>query len=112
MALSQTEVGEDDDEEEGVSVYPPTDGGFLEWTWYIVTLPLVALLVLTIVNMKKKNPETGERQPAYRAYGAFLVCLAWMGLLSYYMVKWVEVIGEYRLYIRSSKLDVQMFIRS
>lgn len=71
---------------EGLSVYPPDDAGWVAMGWYVTTLPLVLAFKLTVVDV---------RQPGYRKYAllAFSACLVWMGIFSYFMVSWVEVIG-------------------
>jgi hypothetical protein len=85
---SITEVEEEEEEEEeGISIYPPEDGSLYDWVWYVVTIPMVFAFVCTISDVRKPGV------PRYHAYSAFVVCLAWMGLLSFYMVKGVETIG-------------------
>jgi hypothetical protein len=42
---------------------------------------MVFLFVCTICDVRKPGA------PGHHAYQAFTVCLAWMGLLSFYMVK-------------------------
>ncbi len=71
---------------DGLSLAPPEKGGYREFTWWIVTLPIVILLVYTVPDVRR--PGWGRW-----AYIAFIMCLAWMGLLSYFMVSWIETIG-------------------
>ena len=74
--------GEDEEEdEEGISIYPPEDGSLYDWMWYLITIPMVFLFVCTIADVRKPGA------PKHHAYFAFVTCLAWMGLLSFYMVK-------------------------
>jgi len=71
---------------EGLSLFPPAEGGAWVWFWYIITLPLVAAFMVTLVDV---------RQPGKAKYAAFsfFMCLVWMGIFSYFMVSWVEVVG-------------------
>ena len=64
--------------------FPIPGSGYFAWFWYIITFPLFGLFVYTIVDVKKRND---------LAILSFTACLAWMGLLSYYLVNWVEIIG-------------------
>ena len=72
---------DDDEDEEGISIYPPENGSLYDWIWYLVTIPMVFLFVCTIADVRKPGA------PKFHAYFAFVSCLAWMGLLSFYMVK-------------------------
>lgn len=49
------EAAEDDEEEdeEGISIYPPENGSLYDWVWYLVTIPMVFLFVCTIADVKK-----------------------------------------------------------
>lgn len=66
--------------------FPPTGSGFFAWFWYILTFPLYFLFIYTIIDVQKKNKDE-------YAILAFLVCLIWMGILSYFLVNSVEIIG-------------------
>ena len=73
----------------GVSLdFPVSGSGYTAWLWYIFTFPLFALFVYTIIDVRKENRGTGPY-----AQMAFISCLIWMGLFSYYLVNWVEIIG-------------------
>ena len=62
---------------EGISIYPPEEGG---------VLPLVLCFWFTLINVRK--PGIAKYAPY-----SFFVCLAWMGVCSYFMVSWVETVG-------------------
>ena len=72
-----------------LSLYPPSDETFhlFNWVWYILTLPIVACLLVTVPDV---------RRPGYEkfAYFAFFMCLVWMCVLSYFNVTWIEIIGS------------------
>lgn len=65
---------------------PPANAGYFPWVWYIISFPLFALFINTIVDVRKEGR-------AKYAILAFVACLAWMGLFSYFLVCWVEIIG-------------------
>ena len=73
---------------EGLNIFPPQGENRTISTvfWYIVTLPFIVALYITVPDV---------RQPGCHkyAYVSFILCLAWMGVFSYFMVTWVEVIG-------------------
>ena len=72
---------------EGLSIYPPTEGGVATLAWYIITLPMVAMFVVTVVDVRKP----GNRKYKWQTFGA---CLCWMGGFSYCMVWWTEIVGS------------------
>ena len=66
--------------------YPPPGSGYFSWFWYLLTLPLFALFLYTIIDIRR------DGNTKYAGL-TFISCLAWMGLLSYFLVNWVEIIG-------------------
>jgi K+-dependent Na+/Ca+ exchanger-like protein len=74
---------------EGVweNVCPPRGGSVREWVWYIISLPLVAALTLTIPDVQR--PGNGKW-----CYVSFLISIAWIGGFSYFMVEWAEKVGK------------------
>lgn len=66
---------------------PPKNGSCRDWIWYIVVLPLVTIMTLTIPDV---------RRPGYGKYCylSFILAIAWIGAFSYLMVTWTEVIGN------------------
>lgn len=65
---------------------PPKGGSYREWVWYIISLPLVAALTLTIPDVQR--PGNGKW-----CYISFLISIAWIGGFSYFMVDWAERVG-------------------
>jgi len=68
------------------NVCPPRGGSVREWVWYIISLPLVAALTLTIPDVQR--PGNGKW-----CVVSFLMSIAWIGGFSYFMVEWAEKIG-------------------
>jgi len=71
---------------EGISLSPPSPATFFTMAWYIFTIPQVVCFWVTIPDVRLPGR-------AKWAYVAFFVCLAWMGLICYFMVSWIETIG-------------------
>jgi K+-dependent Na+/Ca+ exchanger-like protein len=74
---------------EGVweNLYPPKEGSCRDWTWYIVVLPLVAVMTFTIPDVRR--PGLGRW-----CYLSFFLAIAWIGFFSFLMVTWAEIIGN------------------
>merc|ERR1711935_939640 len=68
------------------NVCPPRGGSVREWVWYIISLPLVAALTLTIPDVQR--PGNGKW-----CVVSFLQSIAWIGGFSYFMVDWAEAVG-------------------
>ena len=66
--------------------YPEPGSGYFAWFWYILTFPLFTLLIFSIPDVKRKESKK-------YAVLSFCICLAWMGLFSYFLVNWVEILG-------------------
>lgn len=66
---------------------PPKNGSCRDWSWYIVVLPLVALMTFTVPDVRR--PGMGKW-----CYIAFLLSIAWIGAFAYFMVDWAETIGN------------------
>lgn len=66
---------------------PPRGEGAFAWLTYLVVLPLAATMALTIPDV---------RRPGYGkwCYASFVVSIAWIGVFSYFMVNWVELLGN------------------
>lgn len=80
---------EEDEESSPLSLSPPWDEAFSlqTWVWYVITLPIVALLMVTVPDVRRPGFEKF-------AYASFFMCLVWMCVLSYFNVSWIEVIGS------------------
>ena len=74
---------------EGVfeNLKPPMGEGIWAWTQYIFVLPLVLVMVFTIPDVRR--PGWGRW-----CYFAFIMSIAWIGLFSWLMVTWAEIIGN------------------
>lgn len=83
----QKKLIEEDMEGVWENLYPPKDGSFHEWVWYIVVLPLVAVMTFTIPDVQR--PGLGGW-----CYVSFALSIAWIGGFSYLMVSWAEIIGN------------------
>ena len=83
----QKKAMEEDMEGVWENVRPPMGEGFLTWLQYIIVLPLVLVLVVTIPDVTK--PGWGKW-----CYVAFILSIAWIGAFSYVMVTWTEIIGN------------------
>lgn len=65
---------------------PPTDGTFFQYLSYVVYLPILTTLTFTIPDV---------RVPGYGrwCYFSFLISIAWIGVYSFLMVGWTQIIG-------------------
>eukprot|EP00584_Thalassiosira_punctigera_P006801 CAMPEP_0172541744 /NCGR_PEP_ID=MMETSP1067-20121228/12506_1 /TAXON_ID=265564 ORGANISM="Thalassiosira punctigera, Strain Tpunct2005C2" /NCGR_SAMPLE_ID=MMETSP1067 /ASSEMBLY_ACC=CAM_ASM_000444 /LENGTH=651 /DNA_ID=CAMNT_0013327847 /DNA_START=163 /DNA_END=2115 /DNA_ORIENTATION=+ len=68
-------------------LFPPRGEGFCAWLWYLLVLPLVAVLTFTIPDVRR--PNWGKW-----CYVSFILSIAWIGVFSYFMVDWVEILGN------------------
>ena len=66
---------------------PPRGEGFFAWLKYLLVLPLVALLTLTIPDVRRSG--YGKW-----CYVSFVLSIGWIGIFSYLMVWWAEVVGN------------------
>eukprot|EP00596_Hydrurales_sp_CCMP1899_P008413 CAMPEP_0119051756 /NCGR_PEP_ID=MMETSP1177-20130426/73270_1 /TAXON_ID=2985 /ORGANISM="Ochromonas sp, Strain CCMP1899" /LENGTH=622 /DNA_ID=CAMNT_0007031073 /DNA_START=89 /DNA_END=1954 /DNA_ORIENTATION=- len=71
---------------EGMSLSPPWEGSCGTWFFYILTFPIVLLFWATVPDVRKN----GSRQYALIA---FIMSLVYMGVISYFMVDFAEIIG-------------------
>lgn len=65
---------------------PPRGEGACAWATYLIVLPIVAVLTLTVPDV---------RRPGYGkwCYASFVLSTAWIGVFSYFMVDWIEILG-------------------
>lgn len=82
----QQQMIEDDIEGVWDNISPPDDGSFRSWVWYIITVPLVLVLTLTIPDVQR--PGNGKW-----CVISFFLSIAWIGGFSYFMVEWAEIVG-------------------
>lgn len=73
--------------EEGLSLYPGDKKGW-DLFYYFAFLPIAVSFLFTIPDNKKEGYKS-----IWWALLTFLICLAWMGLICYFMVDWITIIG-------------------
>lgn len=82
----QEEEEEDEEENEPLSFWPPEAGsGIKDWAWYIMTLPIVFCLVLTV-------PDVRRWRNCFVA--TFCLSICWIAAFTWVMVWFATVIGE------------------
>ena len=69
------------------NLIPPRGDGCLAWARYIILLPIVATLTFTIPDVSR--PGCGKW-----CYFSFVASIVWIGVYSFLMVDWTEVIGN------------------
>lgn len=78
-----------DEEMEGIceSLKPPEKCGIMAYAKYLLILPIVFVLAFTIPDV---------RRPGWHkfCYVAFFMSIVWIGVFSYFMVTWAEIIGN------------------
>jgi len=83
----QQQMIEEDIEGVWENISPPDDGSLRSWMWYIISLPLVLVLTITIPDVQR--PGNGKW-----CVISFFLSIAWIGGFSYYMVEWAEIVGN------------------
>jgi len=85
---------EEDEEVLMDSLYPPQmeDGTSciiiaVAYIKYLIVLPIVVLLAFTVPDVRKPGS-------AKYCYLSFILSIGWIGIFSYYMVDWAEIIGH------------------
>lgn len=66
---------------------PPKSGEIRDWIWYIIVVPLVFVMTMTVPDVRR--PGLGGW-----CYLSFVLSIAWIGGFSYFMVDWAEIIGN------------------
>lgn len=69
------------------SVIPPYGGGCLDWINWVVVVPLVLVMTLTIPDVRR--PGMGKF-----CYLAFILSILWIAVFAWAMVEWAETIGN------------------
>lgn len=74
---------------EGVweNLKPPFGGGCFDWFKYLLVLPLVAVMTLTVPDVQRPGMSKW-------CYLSFIMSIAWIGAFSFLMVTWTEIIGN------------------
>ena len=78
-----------EEESHGVceALKPPRGEGIFAWLKYLLVLPLVFCLSVTIPDVRR--PGLGKW-----CYLAFVLSIVWIGIFSYFMVTWAETLGN------------------
>lgn len=78
-----------EEESQGVceALKPPRGEGFFAWLKYLLVLPLVFCLSVTIPDVRR--PGLGKW-----CYLAFVLSIVWIGIFSFFMVTWAETVGN------------------
>jgi sodium/potassium/calcium exchanger 2 len=79
--------GEEDEDEEGLSIFPNGKTGSA-FVWYLIMLPIALAFTYTIPDVKQQSMKSIRY-----AILAFMICLVWMGIICYFNVDWIEIIG-------------------
>lgn len=66
---------------------PPRGEGICAWLKYLLVIPLVAVLTLTIPDVRR--PGFGKW-----CYLSFVLSIVWIGFFSFFMVWWAEIFGN------------------
>lgn len=69
---------------------PPNNGGFFGYAKWLVLLPIIATAALTIPDVRRQGMQKG-----LWCYLAFLLSIVWIGVYSYFMVGWAELVGNF-----------------
>jgi len=77
-----------DEDIEGVweNICPPKGGSCRDWVWYIICLPLVFALTITVPDVQRPGN-------AKWCFVSFIFSIAWIGGFSFFMVDWAETVG-------------------
>lgn len=78
-----------EEEAEGVcaALSPPRGEGICAWLKYLLVIPLVSCLTFTIPDVRR--PGFGKW-----CYFSFIVSILWIGIFSFFMVNWTEILGN------------------
>jgi len=69
---------------ENILEFPET---FIARFLFIITIPLIILLVYTI-------PDTRKPGLAKYCYASFVISILWVGVFSYFLVEWTSILGD------------------
>ena len=84
----QKKLAEDELSEEWYdNLIPPKGEGCFAWVKYLILLPIVATLTFTI-------PDVTRPGCSKWSYFSFITSILWIGVYSFLMVDWTEVIGN------------------
>jgi len=66
---------------------PPWGEGVAAWFKYLLVFPLVAVLTITVPDVRRPGL-------AKWCYLSFVLSIIWIGVFSFFMVQWAEVLGD------------------
>ena len=69
------------------NLVPPWGEGCGDWIKYLIVLPLVLVMALTIPDVRRPGMSIW-------CYVAFFLSIAWIGGFAYFMVAWAGIIGN------------------
>jgi sodium/potassium/calcium exchanger 2 len=69
---------------------PPEGAGAFGYAKWLFLLPLVASTTFTIPDVRRHGMQKGKA-----CYFAFFLSIAWIGIYSYFMVGWAELVGDF-----------------
>jgi len=87
--LPETKEEQEGEDNEPMSACPPKDAGPLGYLWYVLTLPLVLVLMLTVPDVRRKGCWGSLYVPG------FLLSIVWIAAFSKFMVDFTEVVGRF-----------------
>jgi len=88
----RAEFAEHEAEEETLlkSLAPPEGAGAFGYAWWLFLLPLVASTTFTVPDVRRHGMQKGKA-----CYFAFFMSIVWIGIYSYFMVGWAELVGDF-----------------
>ena len=81
------EADEAADVAEGVWTPFPSSGTPVEMIKWVIFVPLIGLLCLTVPDVRQPGKQKW-------CYVAFFLSICWIGVYSFFMVAWAEIIGN------------------
>jgi len=89
QATKEQEESVSDGENQPLTLMPPKGAGCGGWLWYILTLPLVFLLMFTVPDVRRE----GCFKRLYLL--CFLLSIGWIAVFAYIMVACTETVGVF-----------------
>lgn len=86
VSINDNQAVAEGEDYQGISLMPPEDKNLYSMFWYIVSLPQMLCFYATIVDTRLPGKSTWR-------YYTFFACLAYFGLISYFVIQWIEIVG-------------------
>jgi K+-dependent Na+/Ca+ exchanger-like protein len=85
--VEDEDASDTDEPDEPLTLAPPQDGGVLDWIGYVVKLPIILCLVLTIPDVRREG---------WRKFYpiTFIMSILWIAVFVYAMIWLVESVAE------------------